>query len=92
MEQVEKRKIEQEEAERQRRALAAVERSLTGGISFTRTLIPYEIDGEDDKVILPEEALSELISQDAPSPMLFQINNGSKTSHCGVREFSAPPG
>lgn len=92
VEQVEKRKIEQEEAERQRRALAAVERSLTGGISFTRTLIPYEIDGEDDKVILPEEALSELISQDAPSPMLFQINNGSKTSHCGVREFSAPPG
>lgn len=95
----------------------------TGGIKFCLdNLIPYEIEGEDDKVILPESSLAALDQQNALSsgPLCFEISarssgiisngpingsgssssssrgsgnyNGSMTTHCGVREFSATEG
>lgn len=82
--------------------------SKTGGINFClQNLIPYEIDGEDDKVILPESSLMKLDEQHAISsgPLLFQLSYQPKiiqnnqmtissdiTTHCGVREFSATEG
>lgn len=99
------RKIEEEVREAERQKVAEAERALTGGIDYSATLIPYEVtDSEDDKVILPENALGYLTTQDAFSngPAVFQLtvtskNNSSsgggvadiKTTHCGVREFSA---
>ena len=68
-----------EEAERliQEKYFQEQERlQLTGGIDFTIDgLIAYQIEGEDDKVVLPENCLHDLINQDAPSkgPMLFQL-------------------
>jgi hypothetical protein len=71
------------------------------------TLRPVLIDFEDDKIILPEQALIELNQCDAMSygVLLFEIktmsssvsiiqftDNIRKVTHCGVREFSALPG
>jgi hypothetical protein len=88
-----KRREEIDAEERRQQIAEDSERALTGGIGFLRTLKPFEIDGEDDKVILPEESLNELSQKDAfNGAMLFMLTNTSKVSHCGVREFSAPPG
>lgn len=49
----------------------------TGGVNFRLdNLIPYAIDGEDDKVILPESSLSALDRQNALSsgPLFFEIS------------------
>jgi hypothetical protein len=60
-----KRKLEAEELENDRERLEDEENQLTGGIKYNETLALVAIDGEDDKVILPESALQILSSQDA---------------------------
>ena len=86
----------EEELQQKERELA-----LTGGISFEQIyLATCNEELEEDKVILPESALATLSNQDAFSHgvMLFTITrldaNGVviATTHCGVREFSAPEG
>jgi hypothetical protein len=94
-----KRKIELEENELEKQRLEDEETQLTGGINFKETLIAYSIEGEDDKVILPESALETLTSQDSfgKGAAVFQLTVTSldgtiHTTHCGVREFSATDG
>jgi hypothetical protein len=70
----------------------------TGGISFRISgLIPYEVEGEDDRVILPESALISLHQLDVfreGVALFFEISDYSGTilTHCGVKEFSAREG
>jgi hypothetical protein len=94
------KKEEQERADALRLQQEQEELALTGGIQFYHALKPYPIDGDDDKVILPEECLTELNTQDAfgRGAIYFRLvnNNNSngitgKVTHCGVREFTAPP-
>ena len=59
-----KRKLEAEEFEIERQRLEDEERQLTGDINYKEILKPISIQGEDDKVILPESALEILSSQD----------------------------
>ena len=49
---------------------------MTGGIKYNETLTFVAIDGEDDKVILPESALQILSSQDAfgKGAAVFQLS------------------
>jgi hypothetical protein len=70
-----KRKTEMEEAEMERQRVEDEERQLTGGIDYQERLIPIPIEGEDDKVILPESALEKLSSQDSfgKGAAVFQI-------------------
>lgn len=60
-----KRKLEAEELQNEKERLEDEENQLTGGIKYNETLIFVAIEGEDDKVILPESALQSLTSQDA---------------------------
>lgn len=89
---------EDERAELERQLAEAEEQRITGGIHFTHILRAYQIDGEDDKVILPEDCLTELTQQDAftRGAMTFQLKYTYQSkvliTHCGVREFSAPAG
>jgi hypothetical protein len=71
-----KRKLEAEELENERERLEDEESQLTGGIKYTETLIFAAIDGEDDKVTLPESALQILSSQDAfgKGAAVFQLS------------------
>ena len=101
------RKLAEAEEELKRQAQAEEESILTGGIRYCETLTVFKLDAtfEDDKVILPEAALISLTEQDALSKgvLLFELtsytgsshnDNASattKTTHCGVREFSAQP-
>lgn len=84
--------------EEERAALEAEEFRATGGIKFNFSLEPYLIDGEDDKVILPESCLTVLNEQDAfgRGPLAFQLTykkgSAAVVTHCGVREFSAEAG
>lgn len=93
-----KRREQFEEAEAARLLKEAEEQRITGGIAFTFHLRPYIIDGEDDKVILPETCLSNLNQQDAfgRGALTFQLKRngglGDAVTHCGVREFSANEG
>lgn len=77
----------------------------SGGIKVEAVqLIPYEIEGNDDKVILSEDMLNELTTQDAFSkgPMYFKVTatrkdsttneTRTKVTHVGVREFTAEKG
>jgi hypothetical protein len=72
------------------------EEALTGGINFNvGNLIAYPIEGEDDKVILPESALQDLSQLDVfgRMPVLLRLfKPDGKYRHVGVREFSAPAG
>lgn len=92
------RRAELEQEEMARQMAEDDERRITGGIRFLHSLKPYIIEGEDDKVILPEECLTELTQQDAfgRGALTFQLvcKSSSKESitHCGVREFSATAG
>ncbi|CBK20714.2 uncharacterized protein [Blastocystis hominis] len=50
-------------------------------------------DSEDeygDKIILPEMAMAYINGTTAQYPLMFRISNGSQSSYCGVKEFSAP--
>lgn len=94
-----KRQEEREAAELARELAEAEERQLTGGVKFQALLQPYAVEGEDDKVLLPESCLTQLTEQDVfgKRPALFRLTvafaDGSEaTTHCGVREFSAPEG
>lgn len=71
-----KRKLEAEELENERERLEDEENQLTGGIKYNETLTFVAIDGEDDKVILPESALQILSSQDAfgKGAAVFQLS------------------
>ena len=60
-----KRKLEAEESEIEKQRLEEEERQLTGNINYKETLKPLNIEGEDDKVTLPESALQSLSSQDS---------------------------
>lgn len=70
----------------------------SGGILFEiHNLIPYQIEGEDDKVILPESCISILDGKNAfyNGPLHFEISCSLKPhiiTHCGMREFSAQEG
>ena len=92
------RKEEEEKALILKQIAENEELRITGGIRFNHYLKPYTIDGEDDKIILPEDCLTELTQQDAftRGAMTFKLSlKGSSTeqsTHCGVREFSAPAG
>lgn len=102
------RKAEEERLALARQAAEEEELRVTGGIRFLETFHPYAIEGEDDKVILPEDCLTKLTEQDAfgKRPVLFRLQarchglpspdgQGKESffvSHCGVREFSAQPG
>jgi hypothetical protein len=90
---------EKEEAEKLR--LYEEEQLLlqkSGGILFSlKNLIPYQIDGEDDKIILPETSLLSLDQKNAFSHghLCFELSSSMKPdiiTHCGVREFSAENG
>ncbi len=89
-------KLEELENQRLERDRLLFER--TGGIDFVVSdLIPYLIDGEDDKVILPESSLSKLTELNAfhNGTIFFELYNISTpafVTHCGVREFSAAEG
>eukprot|EP01031_Cornospumella_fuschlensis_P026368 gene26368-31856_t len=95
-----RKKEEQEEALEARRIAEELENQLTGGVKFNMSLIPYHTDAaDDDKIILPEEALTSLTQQDVfgQRPALFRLtltlpDGAERRTHCGVREFSAPPG
>ena len=81
-----KRKLEAEELEIERQRLEDEERQLTGGIDYKETLSPLPIEGEDDKVILPESALQTLSSQDSfgKGAAVFQLtitNSGETVFH-----------
>lgn len=92
------RRAELEQEEMARQIAEEDERRITGGIRFAHSLKPYLIEGEDDKVILSEECLTELNQQDAfgRGAVAFQLSYKSSTkeavTHSGVREFSAPAG
>ena len=92
------KRAEEEQAEMARLLAEEGERRVTGGIRFLHNLKPYAIDGEDDKVILPEDCLTELTQQDAfgRGALTFQLSLQTvakeAVTHCGVREFSAPAG
>jgi hypothetical protein len=102
------RREEMEKLEMERQLAKEEENRLTGGIQFKKQLIPYAVDGEDDKVLLPEDCLTDLSQQDAfgRGAAMFELRaevvrysttdsqSGTITSgtHCGVREFSAPAG
>mmetsp|Transcript_11107 Transcript_11107/g.18639 ORF Transcript_11107/g.18639 Transcript_11107/m.18639 type:complete len:239 (-) Transcript_11107:2071-2787(-) len=86
---------EREQAEIAKALADEQERILTGGVRFLNTLQPFFIEGDDDKVTLPENCLEELSQQDAliHGALTFRLSSSSgRTTHCGVREFSAPSG
>ena len=60
-----KRKLEAEEFEIERQRLEDEERLLTGNINYKDILKALNIEGEDDRVTLPESALESLSSQDS---------------------------
>lgn len=91
------RKLEEERIEQARLEAEQLEFQLTGGVSFDLTnLIPYIIDGEDDRIVLSENALTILNGKDAFSKGVihFELRDMSTNAltHCGVREFSATDG
>jgi len=70
------RKEEEAKAAEEKQRLENEEIALTGGLAFTsHGLRPYRIEGEDDKVVLPEAALVDLNQADAFSrgPALLRI-------------------
>ena len=87
---------QQEEEEKKQRE----ENRLTGGVKFEKAFKAVLVEGEDDKVVLPQSILEDLMGQNAldHGPMLFRIwtftNSSSmpKATHCGVREFTADEG
>lgn len=102
-------KKEEEELERlKQESLAQEEYQLTNGIIFEKRLFQYyslEDERDDDKVLLPEEYLSELHQLDVfgRGAIIFRlisiVNNGvtpnapttTIITHAGIREFTAPP-
>ena len=70
--------------------------ALTGGVSFiVGGLSAYPIEGEDDKVILPESCLVDLSNLDVfgKGPVQLRLSKkDGKYTHVGIREFSAPAG
>jgi hypothetical protein len=94
----EKQKVELQRAEEER-ILKEQELILTGGISFEESYdAACNEELEEDRICLPESALMNLSNQDAISKgvILFSISRLDseghvvRTTHCGVREFSAP--
>jgi len=96
------RRREEEEAQRARQeAEELADLQLTGGIRCQHTLIPFQIKEEseknDDKLLLPEECLTELTSQDVfgRGVVIFRVTGTSSLgqtyiTYAGIREFSAP--
>lgn len=88
----EEEEVRKEEAERVR----LEDEALTGGVSFiVGGLSAYPIDGEDDKVILPESCLVDLSNLDVfgKGPVQLRLSKkDGKYTHVGIREFSAPAG
>jgi len=94
-EELAKRKQEEEAAAEAEEARRRRELKLTGGVNLElHGLVPYVLeDAEDDKVVLSESALQTLTQQDAIGKGVMQFRLSSSklhTTHCGVREFSAP--
>mmetsp|Transcript_24416 Transcript_24416/g.41350 ORF Transcript_24416/g.41350 Transcript_24416/m.41350 type:complete len:489 (+) Transcript_24416:87-1553(+) len=97
-----KAEMEREEAEKEEKARE--EARATGGVSFHQELRVVTLQGEDDRVVLPQSALEALMNQNAfdHGPMCFRIwpsssrpdaaSHCQRVSHCGVREFTAVEG
>ena len=95
-------KMEREAEEQREREYE--EFQLTGGVKFENIYSPVLLeDSEDDKIILPQSALKDFLSQDVLSDgraLSFRIgiyNPESakcyeKYTHCGVKEFTAEDG
>ena len=94
----EENRKKQEEIQLQKDHEASMLHAKTGGLLFIKNnLIPYLIEGDDDKIILPESYLTELNNLDAFSrgALFFEIKSSiysNNITHCGVREFSATEG
>lgn len=92
-----KKKEEKENKRIELERLEILELERTGGIKYSGVFEIFKIGGEDDKVILPENVLLELSTQDAFSNGVFffelvcNISGIIRKTHCGVREFSSPP-
>lgn len=98
-EQQAQRMAAEREAEEERlQAEAEAERARTGGVSLLLSLRVEAVDADDDKILLPESALLRLTELDAfrhgPLSFLLLVGEGrtQRTTHCGVREFSAGEG
>ncbi|KAK9463660.1 ubiquitin fusion degradation protein UFD1-domain-containing protein [Lipomyces oligophaga] len=69
-------------------------------LSLSVPLQPRLLDSlaHSDRVLLPQPVLEQLISSSGnsplPSPLTFKLTNSATgvSTHCGVREFSAPDG
>lgn len=101
------RREELERSQEEAARMAAVEARLTGGVRYQEQFRVLLLQGEDDKVILPQSALEALMAQNAfdLGPMCFRIWLSSSSistsggagvpgygTHCGVREFTAAEG
>jgi hypothetical protein len=96
---VQVRKAEQEREQAAREQRDREEVRLTGGVQYVNQLNVVYLEGEDDKVILPQSSLETLMNQNAfdLGPMCFRIwttsaTGDDKVTHCGVREFTADEG
>jgi hypothetical protein len=98
----EKKKLEQEEIQAQNEMREIEENRITGGIRILLSLQAIPVDLENDKVKLPQSVLTDLHNKGAFScgrPVMFQIHPDpsssffpSRTTHCGVLEFTAEEG
>lgn len=62
-------------------------------VEYTTQLIPYCIDTNDDKIILPDQCVYELSNALTQQPFItFRLESNGNITHCGVREFTAPEG
>jgi hypothetical protein len=92
-----KRKEEEDNKRIELERIELLELEATGGIKYSGVYEIFKIDGEDDKVTLPENVLLELSNQDAFSNGVFffelqcNISGIIRKTHCGVREFSSSP-
>jgi len=61
---------------------------------YSTAMVGKSYDG--DKILLPPSALDKLSRMAVDYPMLFELTNeaipGSRSTHCGVLEFSAEEG
>lgn len=91
-----KRREEEDAKKEEEERVRLEEEALTGGVYFNvGGLSAYSIEGEDDKVILPESCLVDLSNLDVfgKGPVQLRLfKNDGEYTHVGIKEFSAPPG
>ena len=91
-----KRREEEDAKKEEEERVRLEEEALTGGVSCNvGGLSADSIEGEDDKVILPESCLVDLSNLDVfgKGPVQLRLfKNDGEYTHVGIKEFSAPPG